>query len=123
MCIRDSPWRADIIKGLLGADFLGFQRASDAANFRRACRELVGLRIRGDVVTATDETGSSRQVRAAGVPISIDTAHFTALAARPEVQARAKEIRASLGDPKVLMLGCDRLDYTKGCLLYTSRCV
>ena len=30
------PWRADIIKGLLGADFLGFQRASDAANFRRA---------------------------------------------------------------------------------------
>jgi trehalose 6-phosphate synthase len=30
------------------------------------------------------------------------------------VVARAAEIRASLGDPKILMLGVDRLDYTKG---------
>ena len=30
------------------------------------------------------------------------------------IRDRAKEIRASLGDPTVLMLGCDRLDYTKG---------
>ena len=108
------PWRGDIIEGLLGADFLGFQKGSDAANFRRACRELAGLRLKRDVVYTTAPDGRQRAVRAAGVPISIDTAHFTELAARPEVQARAKEIRASLGNPKVLMLGCDRLDYTKG---------
>ena len=36
------------------------------------------------------------------------------LAHRPEVVARAAEIRASLGNPKILMLGVDRLDYTKG---------
>ena len=108
------PWRDDIIAGLLGADFLGFQKSSDAGNFVRACRQLAGLRVKRDVVYTPDADGSQRPVRAAGVPISIDTAHFTGLAARPDVQARAKEIRAQLGDPKVLMLGCDRLDYTKG---------
>ena len=36
------------------------------------------------------------------------------LAADPAVQARAKEIRAELGDPKTIILGVDRLDYTKG---------
>ncbi|MFM6850199.1 MAG: trehalose-6-phosphate synthase, partial [Terrabacter sp.] len=35
-------------------------------------------------------------------------------AKRPDVMDRAREIRASLGNPKVLMLGVDRLDYTKG---------
>ena len=36
------------------------------------------------------------------------------LAADPAVQARAKQIRAELGDPKTIILGVDRLDYTKG---------
>jgi trehalose 6-phosphate synthase len=36
------------------------------------------------------------------------------MAASPEVQARARQIRAELGDPKTVILGVDRLDYTKG---------
>ena len=36
------------------------------------------------------------------------------MAADPAVQARAKQIRAELGDPKTVILGVDRLDYTKG---------
>jgi trehalose 6-phosphate synthase len=36
------------------------------------------------------------------------------MAADPVVQDRAKQIRAELGDPKVVVLGVDRLDYTKG---------
>jgi trehalose 6-phosphate synthase len=36
------------------------------------------------------------------------------MAADPKVQARAKEIRAELGDPETVILGVDRLDYTKG---------
>src|SRR5690606_13221232 len=55
-----------------------------------------------------------RHVRASSFPISIDSRRFDSLARTPEVQARAKEIRADLGDPDVLMLGVDRLDYTKG---------
>jgi trehalose 6-phosphate synthase len=36
------PWRKAVLRGLLGADFLGFQRPADAANFIRACRQLLG---------------------------------------------------------------------------------
>ena len=32
----------------------------------------------------------------------------------PAVQARARELRAELGDPQFVLLGVDRLDYTKG---------
>ena len=106
------PWRARLLEGLLGADFLGFQRQADARNFVRACRQLLGLRTKGDHVSL--ENGSNRRVRAGAIPISVDYVGLEALAKRPDVMARAKEIRASLGDPKVLMLGVDRLDYTKG---------
>ena len=36
------PWRTQIIEGLLGADVVGFQRVSDAGNFSRAVRRLLG---------------------------------------------------------------------------------
>jgi trehalose 6-phosphate synthase len=48
------------------------------------------------------------------VPISIDFVGLQELARMPETQARAKEIRESLGNPDTLLLGVDRLDYTKG---------
>ena len=53
-------------------------------------------------------------VRASAIPISVDFSELDELAGTPEVIARAAKIRASLGDPKILMLGMDRLDYTKG---------
>jgi trehalose-6-phosphate synthase len=49
-------------------------------------------------------------------PISIDFAGLDELARRPDVQARARQIRRELGDPEVVLLGVDRLDYTKGLL-------
>lgn len=106
------PWRARLLEGLLGADFLGFQRQADAGNFVRACRQLIGAQTKGERVTVEDE--SRRQVRAAAIPISIDFVGLEALARQPSVVARAREIRESLGNPRVLMLGVDRLDYTKG---------
>ncbi len=44
------PWRSPLLEGLLGADFLGFQRQADARNFVRACRQLLGLRTKGERV-------------------------------------------------------------------------
>ncbi len=105
------PWRAQLLEGLLGADFLGFQRRADAENFVRACRELLKVHTKRDTVSVPN---SDRQVRASAVPISVDFRGLEALAKSPDVVARAKEIRASLGNPEVLLLGVDRLDYTKG---------
>jgi trehalose 6-phosphate synthase len=109
------PWRRQVIDGLLGADLVGFQRPGDASNFLRAVRRLTDLQVRGPQVTMPGRwTRPDRQVRAQAFPISIDASSFDELARTPDVLARAKEIRKELGSPEVLLLGVDRLDYTKG---------
>lgn len=108
------PWRRQVIDGLLGADVIGFQRAADAGNFSRAVRRLFGYATRGTIIDVPDGRGETRRVVSRHFPISIDAAGFEEIARRPAVQARAREIRESLGNPETIMLGVDRLDYTKG---------
>jgi alpha,alpha-trehalose-phosphate synthase [UDP-forming] len=123
------PWRRQIIDGLLGADLLGFQRRDDASNFLRAVRRLTSANTRGSVVeidagraessdggrgNGSRRPSTGRQLRAAAFPISIDSAGLQKLALQPDVQARAEQIRADLGHPETVLLGVDRLDYTKG---------
>ncbi|MBW6432173.1 trehalose-6-phosphate synthase [Actinoplanes hulinensis] len=103
------PFRAEVLRGLLGADLVGFQQRLAAQNFVRLARHLLGLRYEGQSIQV-----DGRRVKAGAFPISIDTADMEKLAADPAVQARAKQIRAELGDPKTIVLGVDRLDYTKG---------
>ncbi len=104
------PGRSELLEGLLGADFLGFQRKPDAANFLRVCRGLLDVRVRGDVV----HLPGGRSVRACAVPISVDYEGLRELSGSDSVQRRAAELRSQLGDPKHILLGVDRLDYTKG---------
>jgi trehalose 6-phosphate synthase len=103
------PGRTEILRGLLGADLVGFQQRLAAQNFVRLARHLLGLRYHGQEVRIDDRT-----VKAGAYPISIDVAEMERLANNPSVQARAKQIRAELGDPSTVVLGVDRLDYTKG---------
>ena len=130
------PWRRQIVVGLLGADLIGFQRDSDATNFRRACRRAAGLVTSGSLVRVPAEGQApangrtnlaaggrgarslpvNREVRTATFPISIDSAGFAEIAGRDEVRERAKGFRDALGEPDVVLLGIDRLDYTKGIL-------
>ena len=109
------PWRKEIINGLLDADLIGFQRASDSANFLRSARRFVGAGVKAAQVQLKDNDGNVVHIsRAAPFPISIDVGQIQALAANPEVIARSKQIREDLGNPKTILLGVDRLDYTKG---------
>lgn len=108
------PWRTQVIEGLLGADVIGFQRVADASNFSRAVRRLTGNPTRGPAIEVSLGTEPTRRVIAKSFPISIDARSFEALAREPRIQARAKEIREGLGNPRTVMLGVDRLDYTKG---------
>ena len=109
------PWRRQVVQGLLGADLLGFQRRADATNFLRACRRAVGLTTKGSTVRV-DEAGGPREIQAAAFPISIDAAGLTEIARREDVRKRSREIRQALGEPSLVLLGVDRLDYTKGIL-------
>ncbi len=108
------PWRTQIIEGLLGADVIGFQRVADASNFSRAVRRLLGYVTKSTDIEVPTDDGATRTVVAKSFPISIDSRSFEALARRHDIQKRAKEIRDGLGNPKTIMLGVDRLDYTKG---------
>ncbi|WP_420112109.1 alpha,alpha-trehalose-phosphate synthase (UDP-forming) [Pseudactinotalea sp.] len=108
------PWRSEVVNGLLGADLVGFQRNGDAANFLRAVRRFTEFSTRGSVATIKRRSRPDRYVRAETFPIAIDSHSFDALASSPAVSTRALELRKELGSPDVLLLGVDRLDYTKG---------
>ncbi len=103
------PWREDIVNGLLGADLLGFQRQLGAQNFIAAAERLLGVEVHG-----ADVSDGDRVTRVGTFPISIDVEEFETLAAGRATRRRASTIRARLGDPEVILLGVDRLDYTKG---------
>ncbi len=106
---RQIPRRAELLRGLLGADLIGFQNAGGAQNFVRLCNRLLGLHTRTREVEV-----NGRVVRVGAFPISIEVSEMARLAATPEVREQAAQIRHDLGDPDRIMLGVDRLDYTKG---------
>ena len=58
-----------------------------------------------------------RKVRVGAFPISIDSSALDAQARTRETLARAASLRTELASPRILMLGVDRLDYTKGILV------
>jgi trehalose 6-phosphate synthase len=112
------PWRREIIEGVLGADLVGFHLPGGAENFLYLARRLagyatskgsVGVRSKFGVVTV-----GFRSVRVGSFPISIDSAAMATVARTSENKRRARQLRKDLGDPERIMLGVDRLDYTKG---------
>jgi trehalose 6-phosphate synthase len=104
------PWRDEVIEGLLGADLIGFQRGVAAENFCILSNRLLSADSEDHVVVAPD----GRRVQVGAFPISIDVAELDAMSARQETDATAHDIRGRLGNPEVVLLGVDRLDYTKG---------
>ncbi|MBV1893459.1 MAG: trehalose-6-phosphate synthase [Ilumatobacteraceae bacterium] len=103
------PWRSEIVEGLLGCDLLGFQRPMGATNFIRSAQELLQADVHDRIIE-----NPSHQTLVGVFPISIDVAEVEETAAGRLTRQRMSQIRARLGDPEVVLLGVDRLDYTKG---------
>lgn len=112
------PWRAEIIDGLLGADLVGFHLAGGAQNFLFLARQLAGAETTRATVGVRSRLGEAwlgdRTVRVGAFPISIDSAELDNKGRNRAIRLRAKQIRKELGSPRKLLLGVDRLDYTKG---------
>ncbi|HEY2765629.1 MAG TPA: trehalose-6-phosphate synthase [Pseudonocardiaceae bacterium] len=112
------PWRTELIRGLLGADLVGFHLPGGANNFLYLARRLAGLSASKSSVGIGTRLGrvevGDRTVRVGAFPISIDSAALDRLARSEPVRRRAREIRDELGSPATVVLGVDRLDYTKG---------
>lgn len=103
------PWRRELLEGMLGADVVGFQVPTAAHNFAGLARRLTSAT--GGVPKLNFE---GRVVRVGAFPISIDIDAIETLARAPETATRVEEIRSQVGNPRILLLGVDRLDYTKG---------
>ncbi len=102
------PWRRQVLEGLLGADVIGFHTKLSAQNFSRAARQF------------TTASGSDfqleyegRRIACKAFPISIDTGAIESMAREPETAELAAQLRQSLGGRRIV-LGVDRMDYTKG---------
>jgi trehalose 6-phosphate synthase len=101
------PWRKEIIDGLLGSDLLGLQREKDFKNFAACAEDFV------DRPEFGAEIQNPTHITQLGVfPISIDVEEVEGIAA--DSRRLTSQIRTRLGDPERVLLGVDRLDYTKG---------
>jgi trehalose 6-phosphate synthase len=106
------PWREQVLWGLLGADVVGFHTDEYRGNFLRSCARVLGdsgIVVRGSSVVLPD----GRVVTAVTAPISIDAAEFAAFAADAEVKQGIQALEEQFSG-RTLLLGVDRLDYTKG---------
>ncbi|MCM4081576.1 alpha,alpha-trehalose-phosphate synthase (UDP-forming) [Paractinoplanes hotanensis] len=118
------PRRLELLRGMLGADLVGFQRPQAAHNVAQLAAKLLGAHGADDAITmdasptappAThNRTEGQRIVRTGAFPVSIDVAEMRSLNARPYVVNQARRLQRDLGSHKRVLLSVDRLDYTKG---------
>lgn len=107
------PWRFELLESLLNFDLIGFQTLRDRRNFIQCARTLVkGIKVQGKGQVLSLKIGD-RHVRVGNFPISIDFDEFANLASTKDVANRARYIHEHLPG-KQIILGVDRLDYTKG---------
>ena len=108
--LRLLPSRERLLRGLLGADVIGFQTASYRRHFLHAVTRLLGVEADPDGDAVVYE---GRRVRLGVYPIGIDAAACAELAGSAAVLEEARRIR-ELAPGLRIVLGVDRLDYTKG---------
>jgi trehalose 6-phosphate synthase len=107
------PWRFEVLRALLEYDTLGFQTVRDARNFIQCVRGM----LRGAHVSRSADTYlvavEGRIVSVGNFPIGIDFAGFDGRSRAVDVERAALSLKEKLPN-RQLILGIDRLDYTKG---------
>lgn len=103
------PWRRQIADGLLGADLIGFQTTVTAHNFR-----YVVPRVTDATVSGRSIFHRGRTIQVGTFPIGIDAQRYAQEAQSEATTQRVEELRELFGYPETVLLGIDRLDYTKG---------
>lgn len=102
------PERQEILKGLLGADLVGFHVYDYARHLLSSCSRLLDLSHTHDKIIYGD-----RQVTVDSFPIGVDYNKFHSAALSSDVKVEIDRLREHYPDKK-LILSVDRLDYTKG---------
>jgi trehalose 6-phosphate synthase/phosphatase len=106
--VRTLPWRDQVLEGMLGADLVGFHTFTYRKHFASSVLRILGIPSKGDSVFI-----DGRQIRLGVFPIGVDARTFGELAGDPDVERETAAVRSEARGEKIL-LGIDRLDYTKG---------
>lgn len=104
------PWARELLQGMLACQLVGFHLPQYARNFLQAAAEIAGATVDYDAGTATY---GGQVVKTVAVPVGIDWKKLHSLVRQPRVRQQAARIRRQAGG-RYLLLGVDRLDYTKG---------
>ncbi|HSK79590.1 MAG TPA: trehalose-6-phosphate synthase [Thermoanaerobaculia bacterium] len=107
------PWRGEILSALLAYDLLGFQTPRDTRNFLTCIQNLLPDVEIDDSSPIAEVRLETRTVRVGSFPIGIDFESFDAAARAEDVTRKMEDLRRRIGPPH-LIVGVDRLDYTKG---------
>lgn len=119
------PWRDSILRALLHFDLVGFQTASDCDNFAQCVQIAMhnpgspeDLRTTYSGPLQPDQinewiSARSKETRMCEFPISIDYKSFNEIASGSGASRMSAELRHKYGERKIV-LGVDRLDYSKG---------
>ncbi len=102
------PARVELLRGMLGSDYIGFHTGDYARHFRSACLRVLGIETAPDAVEYDD-----RLIGIGVHPIGIDVASFRETLRDPETRRLETEL-ARQYEGRKLVLGIERLDYTKG---------
>ena len=102
------PGREEALRGLLGADYVSFQVGDYARHFRSSCLRVLGLDSDPDSVHY-----QGREISIGVDPIGIDTVGFREALADPETAGLLEGLEERYAGRR-LVLGVERLDYTKG---------
>ena len=100
--------RAEILRGMLGADLLGFHTLPYVRHFADSVERILGMRVKVDHVEH-----ENREITLGVFPMGVDAKGFDEMARRPDVDEEVKKIRDGAAG-QALIVGIDRLDYTKG---------
>ena len=102
------PAREQLLRGVLGADYVSFHIGDYARHFRSSCLRILGIDSEPDWLEI-----DGRRVGIGVDPIGIDVEGFRATLADAET-ARLLEDLEQQYEGRRLVLGVERLDYTKG---------
>ncbi|MCK6589676.1 MAG: bifunctional alpha,alpha-trehalose-phosphate synthase (UDP-forming)/trehalose-phosphatase [Polyangiaceae bacterium] len=105
---RILPWREEILRGLLGADVIGFHTFTYLRHFTSSLLRIVGIEADVDRISFT-----GRHVQLGAFPMGVDAAALAALVEAPQPLDAALAPREKRAGERIV-LGVDRLDYTKG---------
>jgi trehalose 6-phosphate synthase/phosphatase len=102
------PEREQLLRGVLGADYVSFQVGDYARHFRSSCLRMLGVDSEPDWLEL-----DGRRVGIGVDPIGIDVDGFREVIAEPETERLLADLEKQY-EGRRLVLGVERLDYTKG---------